>query len=72
MPKLVGGSQTPDSDSPLTEGVQHGGTADAEADDCSQRGEQQEVRAKMEKVGEDGGSGEDKSKHIEPKRGADG
>ena len=52
--------------------MQHGGTADAEADDCSQRGEQQEVRAKMEKVGEDGGHGEDKSKHIEPKRGADG
>ena len=72
MRTLVGGSQTPDSDSLLTEGTQHGGSADAEADYCSQRGEQQEVRAKMEKVGEDGGQGEDKSKHIEPERGADG
>ena len=52
--------------------MQHGGTADTEADDCSQRGEQQEVRAKMEKVSEDGGHGEDKSKHIEPERGANG
>ncbi len=50
--------------------MQHGGAADGEADYGSQRGDQQEVGAEVEDVGEDGSDREDESQYIEPERGA--
>ncbi len=63
-------SRTPTSGF-LTQGVQDGGAADGEADHGSQRGDEQEVGAEVEEVGEDGGDREDQSHYIEPERGAD-
>jgi hypothetical protein len=63
-------SRKPTSGSLLAEGVQHGGAADGEADHGSQRGDQQEVGAEVEDVGEDGSDREDESQYIEPERGA--
>lgn len=47
------------------------GAADGEADDGSEGGDQHEVGAEVEDVGEDCGDGEDESQGVDPERSAD-
>jgi hypothetical protein len=55
----------------FAQGVENGGSADGEADDGSERGDQHEVRAEAKNVGEYGSDCEDQSQHVQPKRSAD-
>jgi hypothetical protein len=60
-----------DSELLLAEGPEDDGAADGEADHGSQRGDQHEVGAEVDDVGEHRGDRKDESQYIEPERGAD-
>ena len=51
--------------------MQHSGSTDGEAENGSQRGNQQKIAAETKDVGEDGGDGKDESQNIEPEGRAD-
>lgn len=51
--------------------MQDGGSADGEADDGSERGDQHEIGAEVREVGDHGGDGEDDSQNVQPERSAD-